>query len=441
MAGKLSAVDGTAAGSTAGNAETAVPRLTMKIFTAAEGNAAVERLATEQQAIVESLIKLEDHLGRRLLDNTVLAGVTRQRRADVLDGFARLWALHETYVSAVGRVREIMGRRSRPTRADLREVEELVTGATVALPNPDGLLPGPQVTLDGLVAEIHAVYGRVHGVVTAVDQVWAELSPRFDRCDTLLREAQTLAADLGLSADQDQAAAGLTRLADRLGTVRRIALTDPLRLWVDDAVDGAEVDQLISRCVAAHADLYALGELRQHAPHRLDQVDTTLTEARRLAQEISAEHRRVGAKIHIVPGPERVAQPADPLGPRLTAAIELCRRGRWQRLATDLPALEREAAAALARAQDDLVQAGQPLRERGELRGRLSAYRAKAARLGRIEDLALEQCYLRAHDLLWRAPCDLAIAAAAVAEYQDAVNGTVTKRTVANRTVANGDGA
>jgi hypothetical protein len=36
-----------------------------------------------------------------------------------------------------------------------------------------------------------------------------------------------------------------------------------------------------------------------------------------------------------------------------------------------------------------------------------------------------------AHQLLWRAPCDLAIAAAAVTEYQDAVNGTV----------ANGDGA
>lgn len=400
----------------------------MTIFTAADGQAAAERLATEQQAIVESLINLEDHLGRQLLDSTALEGMTRKRRADVLDGFARLWTLYETYLPAVERVRAIMGRRSRPTRADLREVEELVTGATVALPNPDGLLPGPQVTLDGLVAEIHAVYGRVHEVVTAVDRVWAELSPCFDRCDTLLREAQALAADLGLSADHGQAAAVLAQLAGRLATVRRIALADPLRLWVDDAVDMAEVDQLISRCERAHADLHALGELRQHAQRRLDQVDATLTEARRLAQEISAERRRVDAKIHPVPGPERAAQPTGPLGPRLTAARELCQRARWQRLVTELPALEREASAALARAQAELAQTSRPLRERGELRGRLSAYRAKAARLGRIEDLALEQRYLRAHQLLWRAPCGLAIAATAVAEYQDAVNGTVANR-------------
>jgi hypothetical protein len=65
----------------------------MTIFTAADGQAVATRLATEQQAIVESLINLEDHLGRRLLDNTAWKGATRKRRADVLDGFARLWAL------------------------------------------------------------------------------------------------------------------------------------------------------------------------------------------------------------------------------------------------------------------------------------------------------------------------------------------------------------
>jgi hypothetical protein len=397
----------------------------MTIFSAAEGHAAAARLGAEQQAIVESLINLEDHLGRQLLDSTVLEGVTRERRADVLDGFVRLWSLYETYRSAVQRVNAIMDRRSRPTRADLHELEELLTGATVVLPNPDGLLPCPQVTLDALVAEIHAVYGRVHEVVTAVDRVWAELGRRFDRCDALLREAQTLATDLGLSADQDQAAVVLTQLVDRLDRVRRIDLTDPLRRWVGDAVDVADADQLVSGCERVHAELQALGELRQHARLRLEGIAATLTGVRRLAQEISAERRRVSAKIHVVPGPDQVAQPADPLGHRLTAVVELYRRSGWQRLATELPVLEREVSAALARAQDELAKASQPLRERGELRGRLSAYRAKADRLGRMEDLALAQCYLRARDLLWRAPCDLTLAAAAVAEYQDAVNKTV----------------
>jgi hypothetical protein len=397
----------------------------MTIFTAAEGHAAVARLEAGQQAIVENLINLEDHLGRQLLDSTALEGVTRKRRTDVLDGFARLWSLYETYRSAVEKANAIMARRSRPTQADLQELDELLTGATVALPNPDGLLPCPQVTLDALVAEIHAVYRRVHEVVTAVDRVWAELGQRFDRCDTLLREAQTLATDLGLSVHQDQAAAVLTHLVDRLDTVRRVDLTDPLRRCVGDAVDVTHADQLVVSCERAYTELQALGELRQHARRRLEGIAVTLTGVRRLAQEISAERRRVGAKIHVVPGPDQVAQPADPLGHRLTAAVELYRRSRWQRLATELPVLEREVSAALARAQDELAKASQPLRERGELRGRLSAYRAKADRLGRMEDLALAQYYLRARDLLWRAPCDLTLAAAAVAEYQDAVNKTV----------------
>ncbi|MCA1675115.1 MAG: hypothetical protein LC799_23975, partial [Actinobacteria bacterium] len=67
-------------------------------------------------------------------------------------------------------------------------------------------------------------------------------------------------------------------------------------------------------------------------------------------------------------------------------------------------------------------------RERAELRGRLSAYRAKAAALGRIDDPALEQRYQRARDLLWAAPCDLALTSTAVAEYQKAVNTTPVGR-------------
>ena len=397
----------------------------MMTFTTADGNAAAERLETKQQAIVESLINLEDHLGSKLLDSTALEGVTRKRRAEVLDGFAALWTLYETYRTVVVRVRAIMGRHSQPTRADLCEVEELVTGAaTVALPNPDGLLPPRQVTLDELVAEIHAVYGRSYEVMTAVDRVWAELNRRIDSCDKLLREAGTLVADLGFAADQDPAVAVLSELVGRLDVVRRIASTDPLRLWADDAVEVAETDQLISRCEGVHADLRALGELRQHAQRRLDQVDTTLTEVSRLDQEISQERRRVNAKIRAVPVSEPVVQPPDPLSLRLIAARELSRRGRWRRLATEVPALERDADAALERARAELAEVGRPLRERAELRGRLSAYRAKAAGLGRIEDLALEQRYQRARELLWCAPCDLAAAAAAVAQYQDAVNAT-----------------
>jgi hypothetical protein len=51
----------------------------------------------------------------------------------------------------------------------------------------------------------------------------------------------------------------------------------------------------------------------------------------------------------------------------------------------------------------------------------LLAYKSKAARLGRAEDLELTQRYDRARDLLWTAPCDLGAAAEAVAAYQQAI--------------------
>jgi hypothetical protein len=392
-------------------------------FTAAQGEAAAERLITEQQAIVENLINLEDHPGRKLLNSTALEGVSLERRAEVVDGVAKLWLLYESYRSAAVRVRTIMARRSWSTRAALREVEGLVTGAAVvAVPHPGGTAAPRRLSLTELVAEIHSVYGRIHEVVTAAEQVWSELTARIDHCDTVSRKAERLTVDLDLSADQDPAPGVLARLAVRLDEVRRIVLTDPLELWADGAVAAAGVDQLIVQCEQAHAELHALLDLRQHAPERCGRIGATLAEVGELRREIAEQHRTVNAKILGASMGEVQTPVTDSLGPRLTAARDLHRRRQWRPLATDLPALERDTIAALTSHQAELIEAGGALRERAELRGRLNAYRAKAAGQGRIEDLELDQLFQRARELLWRAPCDVVAAAAAVAQYQDAVN-------------------
>lgn len=395
-------------------------------FTVADAGATAERLTAEHQAIAESVHELEDQLGRILPEDAALEGVTRERRSEVQDGFAVLWTRYGTYRAAVERVRAIMAPRSRPTRADLHEVEELVTGAAaVSPPGSDRSLPHKQVTLDELVAKIQVTHAGIRGVLTAVDRVRAELGSRIDRCEELLREADALATELGSTADQDDtdpAAAMLAQLTSQLDAVRRIGRTDPLRLWSDDAVDLTEADQLTARCERAYADLFALGELRRHAQLRLDRVATTLTEVTRLAERAADERNQAHAKIRGWPAPDPAVPAPDPAGPRLAAARELHTRGHWRRLATELPALERDAEAALERAGAALTEAAQPLRARAELRGRLGAYRAKAAGQGRIEELELVQRYQRARDLLWSAPCDLAAAAEAVADYQSAVN-------------------
>jgi len=181
-----------------------------------------------------------------------------------------------------------------------------------------------------------------------------------------------------------------------------------------------EVCEVVSEAKSLAAEL---PELRRHAQPRLDLLETTFTEAARLHRQACDERRWAHAKIHGMQAPD-LALPWEEPGPRLAAARELCQGGDRRQLATELTALERDADTTLQRAQAELADSSRPRRERAELRGRLGAYRAKAAALGRIEDLGLEQLYQRARDLLWSAPCDLAIAAAAVAEYQSAVNAT-----------------
>jgi chromosome segregation ATPase len=109
------------------------------------------------------------------------------------------------------------------------------------------------------------------------------------------------------------------------------------------------------------------------------------------------------------------------LSARLAGLDGLLAAGRWTRLESELDLLERELTAATTKYIDTERAVVALMNRRDELRGLLDAYRAKAARLGAVEDTALTERYDRARDLLWTAPCDLTAAADAVTGYQQAV--------------------
>jgi hypothetical protein len=83
--------------------------------------------------------------------------------------------------------------------------------------------------------------------------------------------------------------------------------------------------------------------------------------------------------------------------------------------------LERAVNRAVADAQTVLTTIIGLLDRRSELRGRLDAYCAKAARLGHAEDAELGALHREAHELLFTTPCDLRASTVAVARYQHAV--------------------
>jgi hypothetical protein len=93
----------------------------------------------------------------------------------------------------------------------------------------------------------------------------------------------------------------------------------------------------------------------------------------------------------------------------------------WQQVSEALGALATATDQAVGRARDVRDTAAALLGRRSELRGRLDAYRVKAARLHLSEDAEIAGRYQAAYDLLWTVPCDLRAATRALNRYQQAI--------------------
>ncbi len=145
----------------------------------------------------------------------------------------------------------------------------------------------------------------------------------------------------------------------------------------------------------------------------LSRADRTLGEARQARTEVLSK-----IAAYEVPA---VSGPPTALYEQLGTAAELRRRAAWHRLSPLLESLERSAEEELLRAREQLTAVTAPLAVRAELRGRLDAYKAKAARLGLAEDVFVAERYDAARRMLWSAPCDLVAAEQAVLRYQHAV--------------------
>jgi serine/threonine protein kinase len=161
-----------------------------------------------------------------------------------------------------------------------------------------------------------------------------------------------------------------------------------------------------------------LAQLSADADARMAAAVAAVSAARAAWQDAMAAHERALAKIAVtLPAPPERADLTD----RLAALDGLRAAGLWTRLAAELDVIEDQAATTTAQCRAAERDAVALVDRRDELRGLLGAYRARAARLGAIEDTELEARYARARELLWTRPCDLSLAADAVTGYQQAV--------------------
>ena len=405
------------------------------MLTRDQAGAAVKAAVAERDAIQANLLELDSSFGKQLLAGAELTGDTKRRWDATAAMLATLWQVYSAYTAVVDQAAEAAARHL-GTR-ELAALSALLTGRSVQLASGPAPLAGrdladsgrEDLTLATAVARMRGAFGTVTEVVAAAEQVWTEVAGRLDAAGAELARVTSLAATLG-----DEALTGnLAALQGKLARLRDTLNSDPLALWLGHsgpsragqgrtAVDTSGADRLHEEVAAAAARVDELVRVRDSARQRIAGVTAAAATTRSAREDAVAAWQQAAAKIAAGALPPEPAGLAD-LSARLAGLGPLLASGRWTRLASELDLLDRELATATASFKEAERAAVAAMAQRDELRGLLGAYKAKAARLGAVEDPGLAERYDRARDLLWTAPCDLAAAEAAVAGYQQAVLG------------------
>lgn len=395
---------------------------------------ALARLAAEHEAVESSLLSLQDHSGRRLLEGAELTGVTKQRWAETDAAITALWTHFEAYTAALAAARELRARRRWPTQTELRELTELLRGEGVtvtgaAVPDHARSLTGParlteQLSLEQIVGRMNAWFDQAMETVAAADSVWSALPARIDLLAAETQRVRSLAHSVGVRPGAHPAGDDLEALVAELTELRAQAVSDPLAFWAAAPAPGrpdtSRYEQAGRRLDDIRREVEAVLHVRDDAEHRLARLRDVLSRADRTLTEARSARVEVLSKILASDVPA-VSGPASALHEQLAAAEDFSRTAQWHRLSPLLDSLEQHADDELLRARESLTAVTAPLAVRAELRGRLDAYRAKVARLGLAEDPLLIERYDQARRLLWSAPCDLAAADRSVRRYQEAV--------------------
>ncbi|MFF8604629.1 hypothetical protein ACF06X_01700 [Streptomyces sp. NPDC015346] len=402
-----------------------------------EVDRALARLGAEHKAIEDSLLALQDHAGRRLLEGAELTGTTRERWLVTESTITRLWTYFDAYTDALNDARELRARRRWSSREDLVELTERLRGESVQIAGgarqPDASVTGPAVlterfTLERLVSRMNELYASSLDVVVTADAVWSALPARIDLLAAELGRTRSLAHSVGVRPGEHPAGDELETITAELTALRTEVISDPLAFWQpatgSSAPGGGRPDTTrYDRAARALEDIRreieAVLAVRKDSEERLLRVRDVLSRADRTLAEARVARGEVLAKIAASEVPA-VSGPPTALQERLATAAEHRRHARWHRLSPLLESLEREAEDELMRARESLTAVTAPLAVRAELRGRLDAYKAKVARLGAAEDPLLIERYDTARRMLWSAPCDLRVAEQAVLRYQQA---------------------
>ena len=384
------------------------------------------RLEADAGRVSDALVELTEYNSYKLLESAPLSGSTAQRWQRMSAKIAALWDDFTAYQDVLNRAKEIRGRRIKPRPEDLAAITKLVRGDSITLSTKsvalsERTLLGPSTisetaTLAQTLSRMNTEYQLAADFIAQTEEAWNRLFAAADPVQARLKQLGETARGIG-DRSVNTAVAGLI---DSYSALRREIFADPLGLVVQGSTFNgrlAEIERqigVVAEAASHQADLRAdYDRGTEHLRQLVERVDEVEAAQRQVAQTVRD-------KILLENLPAFTTQ-APALRARLGALDALRAQGQWGRLTSEAAILADALDAALAAATKVEQLMSGLLERREELRGRLQAYRVRAARKGAAESQPLEAYYQTARELLWTKPCDLAAATRALSVYQKAV--------------------
>jgi hypothetical protein len=373
----------------------------MTVLTNDEIDHEIASRTKEVAAMSATLVELDSHPGLEHVRRYPPTGVTAQRWAVIEKSLAQLWADLGLMTSILESARTVRERRWRLDDDDRAELTRLLCERPLEVSRQR--IPLAQRSISGPGERVEYV-----GLADTADRMRAAYSAVVEFLDAVDQINSLIAERLAPSQDRLDAAgeAGPNEIAELLA----VSATDPLSLTTPDVEE--RIVAIADSIERRSAELAELAALQANWPEALANTASQL-DALRVATQHAAQIRARAQQV-VVAGPLPVHSDAEP---GLRAEL----RSFTTPNPAALVALRRRIEAALRVVREDEQLAQGLLDRRSELKGRLTAYQAKAARLGLGEDRDLLASGRIAAGYLSRQPCDLRDVTRAIADYQQMI--------------------
>jgi hypothetical protein len=373
----------------------------MAVLTTDEIDRELASRAKEVASMSATLVELDNHAGLVHVRRYPPTGATAQRWTVIEKSLSQLWDDLGRMTSILESAQALRARRSKPDDDDRAELTRFLRERPLEVSRQRIPLAQRQISGPGEAVEYVGLADTAERMRTAYPAV-VEFLDAVDGINSLI------AGRLGPSQQRlDQAGLAGPKEMDELLTV---SASDPLSLTERDIEK--RINAIAHSIERQSSELAALAALQANWPDALANTASQLDALRDATQR--AALLRTRAQEAVLAGPMPVHTGAEP-------ALRAELRSITPPDPAALRSLQRRIEAALRAAREDEELAQGLLDRRSELKGRLTAYQAKAARLGLGEDPDLLASGRIAAGLLSRRPCDLRAVTRAITDFQQLI--------------------